>query len=328
MQIGETVYRFFRVPDPSSAGENIDADSMPTVVLRRNGTTVGGASVTPTKISTGYYRASVLIDAAHGWTTGDTWSLDASYAVSGDSTTRCIGGGTIGPRQTGDGYAVLTHAEYGLPTIASSQDVSQNMLQEINSTTGETQSTVSGLPSASQVAAAVWAYASRTLTGIGSVGASIAAAVWAYATRTLTQTAAQVTASQQGEIIVYRSCTFSQEFTGLGDLSDASEIWFSLKRRGELSEDNAQIRISLTGGLERICRAEPDAGYAAYGDITIDDDGNGDITVELEPTAAALLTEAIEDGAYDIKVQRSSGRIDSPLELGTAHIRMTPSHAV
>jgi len=100
MHIGDVLYREFRVPDPAANGANVDADSLPTAILRKNGVTVGAASVTVAKISTGYYSATVTIDAAHGWTVGDRASLHTTYAVAGDSTTKALGGGIIREAKT------------------------------------------------------------------------------------------------------------------------------------------------------------------------------------------------------------------------------------
>lgn len=100
-RIGDTLRRQFRVVNPSNSGANVDADALPTAVLRRNGVTVGAATVTVTKISTGYYDCAVLVDAAHGWDDTadppDVVSMEASYEVGGVAITRPLGGGTIRP---------------------------------------------------------------------------------------------------------------------------------------------------------------------------------------------------------------------------------------
>lgn len=98
MQIGETVYRFFSVPNPAANGSNIDADETPTSVLRKNGVTVGTASVIISKKSEGYYEAKVELAEDDGWANGNVWSLDASYLVNGDAFTICLGGGVVGER--------------------------------------------------------------------------------------------------------------------------------------------------------------------------------------------------------------------------------------
>ena len=66
-----------------STGALADADALPTGVLRRNGVTLAGAAVTVTKVGTGAYTWSVLLDPDDGWVPGDTAIVEISGAVDG-----------------------------------------------------------------------------------------------------------------------------------------------------------------------------------------------------------------------------------------------------
>lgn len=84
MLIGQTVIGEFVTVDKNT-GAGLNADSLPMGILRKNGTTVGAATVTVTSYGLGRYTASVLIDAAHGWVVGDSYSLEVEYTVQGVS---------------------------------------------------------------------------------------------------------------------------------------------------------------------------------------------------------------------------------------------------
>jgi len=84
MLIGDTLIAEFLTVNPNT-GAGLNADSLPIGLLRKNGTTVGGATVTVTALSLGRYTASVYIDAAHGWAVGDSYSLEIESTVQGVS---------------------------------------------------------------------------------------------------------------------------------------------------------------------------------------------------------------------------------------------------
>lgn len=82
--IGETLRVQFITVDPLD-GSAVNADALPTGILRRNGSTVGGASVSVSNLGTGRYLAEVLVDGAHGWVVGDSFALEISSTVAGVS---------------------------------------------------------------------------------------------------------------------------------------------------------------------------------------------------------------------------------------------------
>lgn len=82
MLIGQTLRVQFVTPSLAT-GAATDADSLPTAILRKNGSTVGAATVSVSNLGTGLYLAEVLIDAAHSWAVGDAYSLEATWTMAG-----------------------------------------------------------------------------------------------------------------------------------------------------------------------------------------------------------------------------------------------------
>jgi hypothetical protein len=101
-----------------STGALADADALPTGVLRRNGATLAGAAVTVTKVGTGAYTWSVLLDPDDGWVPGDTAVVEISGSVDGISMAQSISAVIGGVRQTGDAYARIGEGGAGLTAVA------------------------------------------------------------------------------------------------------------------------------------------------------------------------------------------------------------------
>lgn len=148
-----------------------------------------------------------------------------------------------------------------------------------------------------------------TAASIAALNNLSAAAVWAYATRTLTQTAASVVAAVTGtSITVYRGTTWSISLTGLGDLSAYDTIYFSVKEGLNDSDDNAILRVkNAASGLERINKAAPTA--ATNGTITVDDAAAGDITITVQEAETQNMP-LITNYHYDVKGIDNNGNVD------------------
>lgn len=84
MIIGQTAIIEFITPSLAT-GAAAAPDALPTALLRRNGSVLVAASVTVTNLGTGKYSASVLFDGAHGWAVGDSYCIEATWAMSGTS---------------------------------------------------------------------------------------------------------------------------------------------------------------------------------------------------------------------------------------------------
>ncbi len=101
-----------------STGALADADALPVGVLRRNGVTLAGAAVTVTKVGTGSYTWSVLLDPDDGWVTGDTADVEISGSVDGIPMAQSLSAVIGGVRQTGDAYARIGEGGAGLTAVA------------------------------------------------------------------------------------------------------------------------------------------------------------------------------------------------------------------
>ena len=141
----------------------------------------------------------------------------------------------------------------------------------------------------------------------GIVGENLsAAAVWSYAERTLSVPSAIVNESAAGNAVnVYRGTTWSIAFSGLGDLSDYTNFWFTVKDNNEDVDARALVHISQDVGLEVINRGV--AATPANGSI-VDTDGSGTVTVTLDESESALLLPG-RRLSYDLKGRTSGGAV-------------------
>jgi hypothetical protein len=137
------------------------------------------------------------------------------------------------------------------------------------------------------------------LTAATAYLAAVAAAVWAYATRTLTQSAASVTSTVSGSTITAtRGDTLSASLTGLGNISAHSKLWVAVKADPDNDADTAAILlIEKTAGLT-VVNGAPHATIT-NGSIVVTNETTGAITITVEPAVTALLA----GGAYRYDVQ-------------------------
>lgn len=135
----------------------------------------------------------------------------------------------------------------------------------------------------------------------GSAGvASIAAAVWAYASRTLTMTVAAIVAAltSSGVISIRRANTATVNLTGLGSLAGRSKLWVTVKESVNDTDAQAILQWEETAGLLRLNGA---AATASDGTLTVTNATTGAITLTLKAPAAAVL-ELADRLTYDVKV--------------------------
>ena len=117
---------------------------------------------------------------------------------------------------------------------------------------------------------------------------NLVANIWNYSRRTLTMAAALIKSMLRGQMLeLQRGDTLDQDVVGLGDISTADDLWFTLKKQLSDSDASAEIQISLLGGLLAIAGAT--AGTPANGSITITDLVAGNITVALTAVEMAKL---------------------------------------
>ena len=154
----------------------------------------------------------------------------------------------------------------------------------------------------------VWAHATRTLTSLSALLSSIAAAIWTYATRTLTSSAAATAAAVAGSTItITRGDTASVALTGLGNISTRDKLWITVKERDDDTDAESIIQIEETGGLLYLNGAA--AATAADGDIAVDDEAAGNITITIKPAATTTLTVGTYD--YDVQQLTTAGAVQT-----------------
>lgn len=126
---------------------------------------------------------------------------------------------------------------------------------------------------------------------------------------------------------ILRGDSWEASITDLGNVSDMSKLWFTVKRRHADADAGAIIQVLLTDpadpgdGLQYLNGA---AGTAALASITVDDAVAGDITIEIDETATAEL--APQAAYYDIQVLRTTGDVNT-LTIGRADINADVTRA-
>lgn len=114
--------------------------------------------------------------------------------------------------------------------------------------------------------------------------------------RTLTQSMIAILSSMiaGNKITITRGDTYSIPITGLGDLSGRDGLWFTVKMHPSHETDaQAKIQITEDDGLLRLNGGAADTPGDAS--ITIDDEVNGDITLNL---SAAMTAALVTSGTF------------------------------
>jgi hypothetical protein len=139
-----------------------------------------------------------------------------------------------------------------------------------------------------------------TIGAIATAIAAIPAAVWSFATRTLTQAAASVIAAVSGSVVTQpRATTWNFSITGLGNITARTDLYFTIKRRTTDADTAAVVQIEETAGLIVINGGAPAA--AGNGTLTVTDAVAGDVTVTLAAIESEKL-RATDNLQYDFKM--------------------------
>lgn len=152
-----------------------------------------------------------------------------------------------------------------------------------------------------------------------TVDDTLIAAIWGYASRTLTQTAAQVAASVSGsDLAIVRGVTLEATLTGLTIPATWSKIYFTIKKYPGTADSGATVQIveSNPGDADDgliILNAATNADES-LATLTIDQ-GAGTAAILITDNATALL--ALDTFAYDLKALLSDG---SSVVLTQAHV--------
>lgn len=146
-----------------------------------------------------------------------------------------------------------------------------------------------------------------TLSTLSTTVSGLVAAVWAYATRTLTQGAASVIAAVTGSgVTVYRGTTWSIPLTGLPSNTGYTAIIFTVKRDTEDADADSVFYVRLNA---------PDVGSGLiyFEGIASPTAGQASITVVSATAITITLAAATADDAplgdfhYGVKYISASG---------------------
>jgi hypothetical protein len=178
------------------------------------------------------------------------------------------------------------------------------------------------------IPAAVWSYATRTLSSFGTLLADI----WAYAQRTLTQTAAQVAAVLSGaDITATIAATLTVTLTGLSISTTRTKILLTAKRRTEQADSTALLQVLVSNpaasgvdGLLYINGVPASATQRTQATLVVDQPG-GTITLTVADDLMALLSRTRV--AYDVKQILADGT-SSILTAGDFATDHTPTETV
>lgn len=164
---------------------------------------------------------------------------------------------------------------------------------------------------------------SDVLSAISAAIAGVAAAVWAYATRTLTSSAAEVAAALEGAAItVLRGDTLTVSWSGLGDLSDRTKLWLTAKADRHHPDGAAVFQVVEGAGLA-VINGEL-ATTPANAAVVVTDEVAGDVTLVLLGVETAKLSELVA-GCWDLQILTASG--PRTVTEGTASVRLDVTRA-
>jgi len=155
-----------------------------------------------------------------------------------------------------------------------------------------------------------------SLAAITTAISAILCNVWNCARRTLTMPITLLKSMLRGEKLeLLRGDTLDLPILALGDLTTATELWFTVKKQLSDADTASEIQISLTGGLLAIAGAV--AATPANGSITIDDLAAGNVTIALTAEEMAKLDVDFV-GYWDI--QKAVGVVATTLTRGNAQV--------
>jgi hypothetical protein len=213
-------------------------------------------------------------------------------------------------------YDAATAADIGgIPAAPTAGDVADAVWDEARAghttdgTYGDTAEWAGSVDTAA-IADAVWDEAREdhaTADTFGAVdewagagGGATAAEVWAHATRTLTTPAGEPLPEvyDAGRLNIHRGDTFSASITGLGGLAARTKLYWTIKDDRADADAASSAKVEETAGLQVLNGAV--AQTATDGDITVDDEAAGDVTLLLKAAATATLTPGRH--FYDIQM--------------------------
>ena len=170
-------------------------------------------------------------------------------------------------------------------------------------------------PASTALSTATW---TNARSGYLDVLNGILAAIWAYATRTLTQTGAQVAAAVDGsDLVITKYVTFDATLTGLS--LTGTPVYWMVKQHVEDADNDALIAISSVTGLTRINKRA--AVTAGNGSITV---SGSSLIIHLEEAETSKLPA----GAWLYSVKRINAGDTFAVSDGNATVQDTLIKAV
>ncbi len=163
-----------------------------------------------------------------------------------------------------------------------------------------------------------------TLATIITNIAAVPAAVWAYATRTLTQSATSISdATAAGSITRMRGNTWSFTVT-LGAITGYTDIVMTARQDRSAADTASIFQIRKTTGLVYINGAA--AGTAGNATVTVNDEATGSVTFTLSEAETVNISPC--SLPYDIAVFYATGTKSQTPESGTFTISTDVTQAI
>lgn len=134
-----------------------------------------------------------------------------------------------------------------------------------------------------------------------------------------------IAAALEGDTVtIQRGDTVSIAFTDLGNITNRTKLWFTVKAHAENADTASIIQVTEAGGL--IYLNEAAAAVSAQATLTVTDATAGNVTIVLLP-AATLTLKVVSALFYDVQVLRSTGAVNT-LSSGRADVVADITRAV
>jgi len=153
--------------------------------------------------------------------------------------------------------------------------------------------------------------------------------IWTHPVRTLIQPGISLETPIAGsELILYKDATNIISLSNLGDLSNRTQVWFTIKANLDMPDDESILQVTETGNLQFINQINvsdlgPDIPEVT---LAVIDEGQATITISAE-AGQALPVMQVTPVEWDLKVAFSDGSV-IPIQIGTAYIRQTATRAI
>lgn len=159
---------------------------------------------------------------------------------------------------------------------------------------------------------------------------AIKTAVWSNTRRTLTNVGTVLTSPSIGDpLYLFRDSTIEISIVNLPDLSNAAEIWFTLKDDLTQEDSNSIVQITKVNDLVYLNKAA--AITSADGTLTFptgEDGSEGNVDILISVAAASLLSVyQITPLAWDIKVKYNDNKVQV-LQVGSAYILSSATRSI